>query len=176
MKRLASVIACVSLLSCQKPAKDLREWKPADHSNTTNEAAQAKQSDGKASDAPPGLDEVTLATWGAKCVVCHGRIGKGDGPQSAMFRPRDLTDPAWQASVTDERIAEVVQKGFGKMPAFALPEPTLTNIVLLVRLLNANPDARTAPGTGSSARPTAAPTGAAVPPHNSANPHTPPHP
>jgi Cytochrome C oxidase, cbb3-type, subunit III len=174
MKRFALTIGLLATLGCQKPAADLREWKPQDHSNTTNAAAQAKQSDGKASPAPAGLDEVTIATWSAKCVLCHGRIGKGDGPQAAMFQPRDLTDPAWQASVSDQRIAEVIQKGFNKMPGFALPEPTLSNMVQLIRRLNANPSgARPVPsGATTAVGPSASSaSGTSPPPARSARPH-----
>jgi hypothetical protein len=53
-----------------------------------------------------------------------------------MLRPRDLTDAAWQATATDEHIKLVIQKGQGKMPAFPIPEPTLSHLVKLIRLLN----------------------------------------
>ncbi|HEY3495923.1 MAG TPA: c-type cytochrome, partial [Polyangiaceae bacterium] len=41
----------------------------------------------------------------ARCVVCHGEKGHGDGPGAAALnpKPRDYTDPAWQGSVTDEQ-------------------------------------------------------------------------
>jgi Cytochrome C oxidase, cbb3-type, subunit III len=173
MKRSAIISAWLVLTSCQKPAPDLREWQPTDHHNTTNDSVQAQQSDGKSSNAPPGLDDVTLATWSAKCVTCHGRVGKGDGPQAAMFRPRDLTDPAWQMSVSDARIAEVIQKGFGKMPGFALPEPTLGNLVRLVRMLNSDPKARAASQpatTGAAQPPNAAPSNAKAAEHGAGVP------
>jgi hypothetical protein len=121
---------------CKTARQDVRDWQASDHNNTTNEGTRARQSDGKPTEAPEGLDEVTLATWASKCVQCHGRVGRGDGPQSPMLRPRDLTDPVWQASVTDEHIKSVIQKGQGKMPAFPIPEPTLSHLVKLIRFLN----------------------------------------
>jgi mono/diheme cytochrome c family protein len=57
-----------------------------------------------------------------RCVTCHGPQGAGDGPASAGLtpRPRNLQDPAWQASVTDAHIEQIVQYGgaaVGRSPA-----------------------------------------------------------
>jgi mono/diheme cytochrome c family protein len=56
-----------------------------------------------------------------RCVVCHGEDGKGDGPGAAALnpKPRDYTDAAWQASVTDEQIHKTIVFGgaaVGKSP------------------------------------------------------------
>lgn len=64
-----------------------------------------------------------------ECVVCHGESGKGDGPGAAALnpRPRDYTDPKWQASVTDEEIEKVIIQGgaaVGKNPSMP-PHPDL---------------------------------------------------
>jgi mono/diheme cytochrome c family protein len=63
-----------------------------------------------------------------KCAVCHGINGAGDGPSADAFkpRPRNETDPAWQASVTDDQIREIILMGgvnLGKSPA--MPSHTL---------------------------------------------------
>jgi len=57
-----------------------------------------------------------------RCVTCHGEKGKGDGPASAGLtpKPRDFSDPAWQKSVTDQHIEQIVQYGgaaVGRSPA-----------------------------------------------------------
>jgi len=57
-----------------------------------------------------------------KCAVCHGTDGTGNGPSGDSFepRPRNYTDPAWQASITDDQIKEIILKGgvnLGKSPA-----------------------------------------------------------
>lgn len=46
-------------------------------------------------------------------MACHGAGGKGDGTGAVTLepRPRDLTDPEWQASVTDEQIKKVILEG-----------------------------------------------------------------
>jgi len=48
-----------------------------------------------------------------RCVTCHGPQGAGDGPASAGLTPppRNFQDPAWQASVTDAHIEQIVQYG-----------------------------------------------------------------
>ena len=49
-----------------------------------------------------------------RCQMCHGASGKGDGPSAKSIegpKPRNYTDPAWQASVKDEEIAEIIVKG-----------------------------------------------------------------
>jgi mono/diheme cytochrome c family protein len=56
------------------------------------------------------------------CALCHGSDGTGRGPAAAQLnpKPRDYTDPAWQASITDELIRETILKGgaaVGKSPA-----------------------------------------------------------
>ena len=66
-----------------------------------------------------------------RCFVCHGREGKGDGPASrgAAILPRDLTDPNWQQSVSDEQIIKVIRNGgpaIGKSPIMP-PNPDLTD-------------------------------------------------
>ena len=68
------------------------------------------------------------AFFTARCVVCHGVYGAGDGPSADSFNPRphNYTDPAWQASNTDDQIKEIIFKGgahLGKSPA--MPSNTL---------------------------------------------------
>lgn len=47
------------------------------------------------------------------CAACHGASGAGDGPASASLtpRPRNYTDAAWQASVTDDDIKKIILEG-----------------------------------------------------------------
>jgi mono/diheme cytochrome c family protein len=123
-------------VGCQASPDDLREWRPSDHRhNTPTEARQNQVPERPATEPQPGLDEVTLVTWRRNCTACHGQLGRGDGPQAAMTKPMDLTDPAWQARVTDEAIAEVIRRGRGRMPAFSLPDATVRSLVQLIRLL-----------------------------------------
>lgn len=49
----------------------------------------------------------------SRCAQCHGETGKGDGPSAATLdpKPRDYTDAAWQKTVTDDYLREVIVKG-----------------------------------------------------------------
>lgn len=82
-------------------------------------AAAAAPAAGAPSAAAIAEAEQIFAT---RCFACHGPQGKGDGPASAGLTPppRNFTDPAWQASVTDEHIETIVKYGgaaVGKSPA-----------------------------------------------------------
>ena len=74
---------------------------------------------------------VLVATWGsgpvraadgkavyeAKCQICHGPGGGGDGPGAALFKTKPLkfTDPKfWQGDV-NQKITQAVTKGKGDM-------------------------------------------------------------
>jgi cytochrome c553 len=55
------------------------------------------------------------------CATCHGMDGTGKGPAAETLnpKPRNYTDPAWQASVTDAQLKETILKGgqgVGKSP------------------------------------------------------------
>ncbi len=47
------------------------------------------------------------------CVVCHGQMGRGDGPAGAMTRPapRDFTDTSFQAMRADGELFWTLQNG-----------------------------------------------------------------
>lgn len=140
-------------VACDRSPGDVREWTPADHDHTSNpsETQVQVQPDGGSPLARFGIDEVTLVAWKQNCVRCHGALGTGDGPQGPSTRARDLSDPAWQAGATDEAIARSIREGKGMMPAFQLPEPTITTLVRLVRLFNAERTPSAAPaGSGSA--------------------------
>ncbi len=133
-------------VACSRSPKDLRVWQPADHDRTEeNRNAQAAPNTGdqNADLSQPakmlGVDQVVLVTWRQNCTRCHGMLGRGDGPQGAMFGARDLSDPAWQKSVTDAQLSTAITNGKGKMPAFNnLPASTVTGLVHLVRMMNAD--------------------------------------
>ena len=55
-----------------------------------------------------------------KCATCHGKDGRAKTFKAKFNKARDLTDAAWQAEVSDERIYNSIANGRGKkMPAFA---------------------------------------------------------
>lgn len=131
-------------LACDDPAHDLSEWTPADHTHQTEKAQKATQAQQRRQGAlgkqptytqpsKRGGSLLVDVTWVKQCANCHGKRGRGDGPQSPMVKAKDLTDPAWQATVTDAQLVEVIKKGKGKMPAFNLPESMVTELVAKIR-------------------------------------------
>ena len=164
-----------SALACDRAPSDLREWQKSDHDHTQNPgAAQVEvKPDAGSPLAVYGIDEVTVVAWERSCATCHGSSGTGDGPQGAITRARNLADATWQASATDESIAQTIRNGRGMMPPSKLPEPTIQSLVRLVRLLDprrradAAPSALAAP-SGSAPASAAPPTSAMPRPASSA--------
>jgi mono/diheme cytochrome c family protein len=159
-------------LACDNAPADLRPWRVSDHDHTTNPGEGQVQGGPDAGTAPElaqhGLNEVTIVAWQQNCVRCHGRLGRGDGPQGVALRATDFTNPAWQTSVTDDQILTAIRDGKGAMPKFPLPETTLKPLVQLVRLFGqASAPAASgsaAPGAPASARPLGSVSGRAMPP------------
>lgn len=125
--------------ACNGTPSDLRPWRPSDHDHTANpNADQVQVTDAGSSEPGHGLDDVTIVAWQQNCTNCHGTLGHGDGPEGPMLHAADLSRSDWQASTTDEAIAATIRQGRGKMPAFPLPEATITRLVQLIRMLDAN--------------------------------------
>jgi len=47
------------------------------------------------------------------CATCHGTTGEGNGPAAENLnpKPRNYTDAAWQASVTDDDLKKIILQG-----------------------------------------------------------------
>ena len=62
---------------------------------------------------PPAATKEAAEIYTARCALCHGASGKGDGAAAAALnpKPRDYSDPAWQGSVTDEEIEKIIVAG-----------------------------------------------------------------
>ncbi len=66
---------------------------------------------------PPPAEKMFMTV----CATCHGQDGSGNGPvaESLNPKPRNYTDKAWQASVTDEDLKKIIVGGghaVGKSP------------------------------------------------------------
>jgi len=132
-------------LACDDPAHDLSEWTPADHTHQTEKAQKAtqaqqrrqgplgKQNPSYTQPSKRGGNLLVDVTWVKQCANCHGKRGRGDGPQSPMVKAKDLTDATWQATVTDAQLVESIKKGKGKMPSFNLPDSMVTDLVAKIR-------------------------------------------
>lgn len=129
-------VGSVSLAGCERDASGLTEWTPADHDHQVeSKRRRAGPSNLPATPhAPPSKrNQVIDVTWARQCSTCHGKRGRGDGPQSVMVKARDLSSPEWQASVTDEQLTKVIREGKDKMPAFNLPDNVIAGLVEHVR-------------------------------------------
>jgi len=167
VRSIRFVLLAALTFGCDGKRADVREWRPEDHDHTTNPGAEQVVGGPDAGPAPElarhGLDEVTVVAWQQNCTRCHGRIGRGDGPQGAMFRATDLSNPEWQAAMSDEQMALAIKNGRGAMPPFPLPDSTIQGLVRLIRLLRAEPEGEPgaapsgAPGSSAAPAPSAAP-------------------
>jgi cytochrome c553 len=88
----------------------------------------AKRPSAGATAASGDIPEASKVLFANVCATCHGADGTGNGPAAAALnpKPRNYTDPAWQASVTDDQIKEIILMGganLGKSPA--MPSHTL---------------------------------------------------
>jgi len=74
------------------------------------------------------------------CISCHGDDGRAKTSKGKFSHARDLSDPQWQAEVSDERIFNSIMNGRnvrGNMPAFGkkLSEQETNSLVDFVRRL-----------------------------------------
>jgi mono/diheme cytochrome c family protein len=113
MKQLAQVIAASGLAV---PLM-LLNWSGANGSLLRAYRASPQTNDREAATTPP---REARAIFEGKCATCHGKDGRAKTLKAKFNKARDLTDPAWQAEVSDERLYNSIANGRGrKMPAFA---------------------------------------------------------
>lgn len=77
------------------------------------------------------------------CASCHGPTGHGDGPAAAALdpKPRNLSDPKYVSTLSDEQIFKTVKEGgavVGKsplMPAWGsvLSDNDIWNVIAYLR-------------------------------------------
>lgn len=113
--------AASALVACKK--------EPAPSSSAAEVAKDVAQQGGAgtagASGAAAGggspAEQEARALFEGTCAICHGATGAGDGAASANLnpKPRNYTDKAWQASVTDDDLRNIILQGgaaVGKSP------------------------------------------------------------
>lgn len=71
------------------------------------------------------------------CASCHGKDGRAKTFKAKFNHARNLTDPKWQAAISDEHMYESILHGKDKMPAFGkkLSENEVAALVTYVRML-----------------------------------------
>jgi mono/diheme cytochrome c family protein len=75
--------------------------------------------------------------YAKNCASCHGKDGRAKTFKGKLKHARDLTDPTWQANVSEERLFNSIMNGKGKMPAYSkkLSEQEIDSLVTYVRAL-----------------------------------------
>ncbi|MCM3869338.1 MAG: cytochrome c [Pyrinomonadaceae bacterium] len=98
---------------------------------STTSSMEAQNSSPSTGSSTPG------AIYGRSCASCHGRDGRANTAKGKLRGARNLTDPQWQAEVSDERIFNSITNGRGKMPSYAkkITEAETNSLVSYVRAL-----------------------------------------
>jgi mono/diheme cytochrome c family protein len=127
-----AVGACLS--GCERRVTPTREWQASDHGQP--EQADPARTPTPAAPEEGGPERAADALYGVSCAGCHGRDGRGQGPERPPgAQPQDFTSAEFQASRTDAQLRAVIQNGKGLMPAFGkkLNEQALDALVGRVR-------------------------------------------
>lgn len=71
------------------------------------------QESGPPAKRPNGMPSEAQVLFANVCAQCHGTDGTGNGPAAETLnpKPRNYTDPAWQASTTDDEIKKIIVGG-----------------------------------------------------------------
>jgi mono/diheme cytochrome c family protein len=97
------------------------------------------------------------------CSGCHGADGRGVMRLGLTKPPRDLTQPEFHASVSDDDLRRVIRVGKNQMPAFGglMGDEDLSNVIAFIRTL---PPGARAPQPSAVPAPSAMPAPSAAPP------------
>jgi len=121
MRSLMIVVVLVS--ACGKGSEPPPPSSGSPNAKPESGPNRPRAGEGQAAGAAPmgGHGSQAEAMFATVCVTCHGADGTGRGPASEALnpKPRNYTDPQWQASVTDDQIKEIILKGgqgVGKSP------------------------------------------------------------
>ena len=109
----------IALLVCAACSKNSEPPPPSTGSpNAPTESGPTNKKAAAGGDAIPEQAQQMFATM---CATCHGADGSGNGPaaEALTVKPRNYTDAAWQASVTDDELRKTILlggQGVGKSP------------------------------------------------------------
>ncbi len=88
--------------------------------------------------------DIAADLFSSSCALCHGVSGHGDGQMAANLdpKPRNYSDAAWQATVTDDDLKKIILEGgaaVGKskmmpgQPSLAKEPEVLDGLVKIIR-------------------------------------------
>lgn len=131
-----------AILGCDRaPSADgLQNWTPADHDRAEENArvkAGAQATAAPKNSGSPQNDQAQLVeiTWRQNCAQCHGVAGHGDGPNGALVKAPDLSNPDLQGKMTDADIANAIKNGRNLMPKFDFSDAVVAGLVGRVRAM-----------------------------------------
>jgi mono/diheme cytochrome c family protein len=132
----------VLMVGCGGSSKPSDESASAPAPSPTAESPAAPATDTPTGETGvSGSDALALGAkvYAARCALCHGAGGNGDGPAAAGLnpKPRAHTDKAYMSTLTDEQILAVIRNGKVTMPAWGkvLSEAELVAVAAHVRSL-----------------------------------------
>jgi mono/diheme cytochrome c family protein len=124
------------LVGCGGSAQESGTQSTGSQTTTETPATQAPADTGAVAADPVSHGQ---QIYQARCALCHGAEGKGDGPASAALnpKPRNHTDGAYMSTRTDEDLMAVIHDGKGGMPAWksVLTEQEMQDVLKYVRTL-----------------------------------------
>jgi mono/diheme cytochrome c family protein len=132
-KILFAAVLTLAAISIVLAAREKRQW------DIPEEAKQMKNP------LPPSGAALHAAfdLYMENCAQCHGRAGKGDGPEASTYDPlpADLSNRKFNSGLTDGEIFFQISEGRKPMPAFKrrMTEEQRWQLVLLVRSFAAPP-------------------------------------
>ena len=114
------VLSMSSLWACGKNSEPPPPTSGSPNAQPESGPSRPRPTTGGAAPAGGEQSQAQLI-FASACAMCHGADGTGKGPASAALnpKPRDYSDPAWQAGITDDAIKETILKGgaaVGKSP------------------------------------------------------------
>jgi mono/diheme cytochrome c family protein len=113
------------------------------NTNTSTEPVPVTPAPDTGAGANETVEAAGARVYAARCALCHGPEGRGDGPGAAALnpKPRNYHDKAYMATRTDAELLEVIRNGKGAMPRWSgiLSEAEMQAVLKHVRSLGANP-------------------------------------
>jgi mono/diheme cytochrome c family protein len=144
MKRAAivGVLVIGALGACGKKDGDVPP--PPDERPVAPSAAPPRAQGSMTEPAQPSPAGEARKLFASRCATCHGETGRGDGAAAISMQPppRNYSDPAWQASVTDDELAKIIVGGGPAVGKSSLMPPNndlrdqpevVTELVKLIR-------------------------------------------
>ena len=105
MRMLIALLVCVGRSKNDAP--------PPPTTGSPNAPTESGPAGKKTAAAGGAVSEKAQQMFGTMCATCHGADGTGNGPaaEALSVKPRNYTDAAWQASVTDEELKKTIVLG-----------------------------------------------------------------